>query len=468
MNRFLNLSAAIIIATGAWADNAPLTFSSLDVDRGRMNVVIGLDLKSLNVKSNESATLTPVVITSSNDSIALDPLTVYGRKQLLHAERLREKLPAGYLRSGQTDSTTYSASLPYSPALNGSHLAVKVETFGCASCHKSTRWVDGSSWTMPEIIPADHIVYEVPQVTVTKETAISGRAFVEFPVNKTTLLTDFRTNAAELSKITATIDSVKNDPDITLTTIFIKGFASPEGSYANNRRLAEGRTEALKQWVERLYSFPSDFIATAYEPEDWDGLRAAVEADATLPHRAGLLEIINDLSLEPDARDARLRQAYPDAYARLLAEIYPALRHSDYRVEYTIRSFSSPEEILAIMKQNPRKLSPDEFFAAARSLDPESDEYRHVLQTAADIHPDSKAANLNAASVAIKSGNLDDAERYLARAGNSPQAMYTRGLLAIARNDYATASLMLNQASKAGYAKADELLPKVNELKKLH
>ncbi|MDE6367579.1 MAG: hypothetical protein K2L33_08360, partial [Muribaculaceae bacterium] len=87
MNRFLNLSAAIIIATGAWADNAPLTFSSLDVDRGRMNVVIGLDLKSLNIKSNESATLTPVVITSSNDSIALDPLTVYGRKQLLHAER---------------------------------------------------------------------------------------------------------------------------------------------------------------------------------------------------------------------------------------------------------------------------------------------------------------------------------------------------------------------------------------------
>lgn len=468
MRRFLNLSAYIIIGVGAWAYDAPLTSSSLDVADGRMDIALRLDLKSLGLKSNQSATLTPVVITAASDSIAMRPLSVYGRKQLIHAERLREPLPAGYLKSSEADTTTWRGTLPYTAALNGARVALKVETYGCANCLRDTRWIEGGDWHAPDFNPADAVVYEVPQVTVTKETALSGRAFVEFPVNKTVLLPDFRTNAAELAKITATIDSVKGDPDITLTSIAIKGYASPEGSYANNSRLAAGRTESLKSWVEKLYSFPQGFISTAYEPEDWDGLREAVEADASLPYRAGLLDIINDSALEPDVRDSRLRTTYPEAYARLLAEVYPSLRHSDYRVEYTIRSFTSPAEILEVMQQNPHKLSPDEFFAAAQTLDPESEQYRRVLQTAADIHPDSQAANLNAASVALKAGNLDDAERYLARAGNSAAALYSRGLLAMARKDYATAELMLGQASKAGFAKATELLPTASELKRIN
>lgn len=467
MKRILSLSAIILSAACTIrANEAPMQSSSLTVDHGRMNIGLELDLASLGLKSNSSAVLTPMLLTAGGDTIALRPVEIYGRKQLIHARRLRRELPAGYL-STEATTASYSESLPYSAALNGATLALRVQTFGCADCLKQTRWVNGPSWQMPVFDPAGAVVWEVPQVTAVKETALSGRAYVEFPVNKTTLLTDFRSNAPELAKITATIDSVKSDSDITLTSITIKGYASPEGSYANNRRLAEGRTEALKEWVERLYSFPRGFIMTAFEPEDWDGLRAAVEADSSLPHRAGLLEIINDSSLEPDARDARLRTAYPEAYARLLEEIYPSLRHSDYRVEYTIRSFTSPEEILAVMEQNPNKLSPDEFFAAAQTLDPDSELFSRVLLTAANTHPGSEAANLNAASVAIKAGDLDAAERYLSRAGNSPEALYSRGVLAMARKDYGSAAIMLNQASKAGFAKATELLPTLRTLKNI-
>ncbi len=470
MNAKSSLSALIILAgaTQAAAYNAPLTASELTVARGTMNVALQLDLASLNVKSNQQAIVTPFIITAKGDSIALDPVAVYGRKQMIHSQRLRQTLPAATVKASDAAGMAYTQTLPYSAALNGARVAVKVQTFGCADCLKSTRWVDGGDWHMPELNPADAVVYQVPQATAIKETAISGKAYVEFPVNKTTLLTDFRTNATELAKITATIDSVKSDPDITVTSISIKGYASPEGSYANNTRLAKGRTEALKTWVMNLYSFPAGFITTDFEPEDWQGLREAVVADTSLPDREGLLGIINNSSLDPDTRDLTLRTQYPEAYSRLLNEIYPALRHSDYSVNYTIRSFSSPAEILEVMKSNPAKLSADEFFVAAQSLDPESEMFKKVILTAAETHPANEAANLNAASVALKAGNLDDAERYLSRAGFSAEAVYSRGLLALERKDYGTAEMMLNQAAKQGFEPAAALLPKVIELKQIN
>ena len=81
-------------------------------------------------------------------------------------------------------------------------------------------------------------------------------------MNRTEIYEDYRRNPIELAKIRATIDTVRNDADTRITSIRIKGYASPEGSYANNTRLAQGRTETLKDYVQRLYNFPSGVMAT--------------------------------------------------------------------------------------------------------------------------------------------------------------------------------------------------------------
>ena len=48
----------------------------------------------------------------------------------------------------------------------------------------------------------------------------------------------------------------------------------------------------------------------------------------------------------------------------------PYLRHSDYVVEYTIRSYSDPAEIGRIMKKRPQNLSLNEFHVYAQTLEP--------------------------------------------------------------------------------------------------
>lgn len=469
MNRKSVISAtALLFSMSVAAQESPVISSSLDVENGKMTANMILDLNSVAPKSTQNTTLTPYVISQSGDSISLESYSIYGRRSLIHAQRLNQPMPTGWVKAGKQDSTyTFTESIDYTPALNGAHLALKIDNYGCANCHRYTRWIDGPGWEAPTFNPAEFIVFEVPSQTIVKERAASGRANVEFPVNRTELRSDFRNNAAELAKVAATIDSVKDDPDVTITAIQVKGFASPEGSYANNTRLAKGRTEALCQWIENRYKLPHSLIQTAYEPEDWDGLRDAVEADASLHNRDGLLGFITDTSLEPDTREFKMRSYYPADYKHLLSEIYPTLRHTDYRVEYTIRSFTSPEEIFAVMEKDPSKLTAAEYFAAAQSLDPDDPKYAEVLTLAAVNDPKSEAANLNAASVAIKNGDYAAADSFLERAGQSPEANYSRGLLAMAVEDYSGAEKLLRKALDAGYEPAKALIEKCALMKNL-
>ena len=73
-------------------------------------------------------------------------------------------------------------------------------------------------------------------------------------MNRTEIHPDYRRNPEELKKILSTIDAVKNDADSKIISISIKGYASPEGSYSNNIRLAKGRTETLKEYVRKQYA----------------------------------------------------------------------------------------------------------------------------------------------------------------------------------------------------------------------
>lgn len=63
---------------------------------------------------------------------------------------------------------------------------------------------------------------------------------------------------------------------MSINNITIKGYASPEGSYANNSRLAEARTRSLVDYLKKEYPLDSSLFQLDYEPEDWEGLRAYV------------------------------------------------------------------------------------------------------------------------------------------------------------------------------------------------
>lgn len=211
----------------------------------------------------------------------------------------------------------------------------------------------------------------------------------------------------------------------------------------------------------QLYKFDGVTMLTDHEPEDWEGLRKAV-AESNLTHRSEILELIA-AKMNPDLKEARIKRLYPADYKFMLAHFYPALRHTDYRVSYVIRSYNDPHQILEVMKKSPQKLGQNEFYVAAGILTPGTEEFTEVFETAVKMFPDDPVANLNAASAAIRRGNLDMAEKYLLKAGDSPEALYTRGAVAVRRKDYAAARRYLGEAKQAGLVQAGRTLEELEE-----
>lgn len=414
----------------------PVTNATLTRNGNLMTVDMDLNLGDLKVKGDKAVVLTPVII-NGNDSVALEPVSLYSRNRWYQFQRMGIFNPesndgVSMRYSKRPNVMDYNQSVAYQDWMNGSQLKVNCDVYSC--CNAMVEHDDVTLGGYKQFVPQPQFTYMFEVADAVKVDSIQGRAFVDFPVNLTVIYPNYRQNAVELAKIIGTIDSVKNDPDITVTSINIKGFASPEGPYDNNIRLAKGRTEALKTYVQQLYKFPAGFINTSYEPEDWDGLRDYV-VKSNIENREGILAII-DSNLAPDPKNTKIQKTYPVQYDFLLKNVYPALRHSDYTIKYNIKKYTTVEEIAAVLQTNPKRLSLDELYVLARNYEPGSREYNDVLETAARLFPNSVNANVNAANAAMLRGDYAQAQNYLSKVAGAPEADYARGNLLMLQGDY--------------------------------
>ena len=449
------MAVAVLFACSASASDiksrVSLTGPVMTRNGDLMTVQTTIGFQGLKVKSSGATVIRPMIVNGA-DTLRLPAIGVYGRTAWYASER-NHRMPLGGVEgrslrySGNLAPVEYNESVEYAEWMNGADFIVEQTDYGCAGCDKGNVTTQLAKYK--NVVYKPTLIYQAVVADEVKTRELSGRAYIDFPVNQTVIYPDYRRNSIELSKIIGTIDSVRNDRDITVTLLAIKGFASPEGPYGNNIRLAKGRTAALKDYVQTLYQFSPGFIKTSYEPEDWEGLREWLRTH-TIDNREPILAIANDNSLEPDARNTKIQTTFPAQYQFLLQTVYPELRHSDYTIEYTIRSFTNPVEIREIIRTAPQKLSLGEMYLALQGLQPGSDEYNDIFETAVRMFPSVPAANLNAANAALQRGDKISAEKYLAKAGDSAEAVYARGVLSAMNGDYKTGIALIEQAQKLG------------------
>ncbi len=431
---------------------SPVGVDSISYDRlgDYMVVQMNFDLTPTDVKSNRAQIITPLIISDSGDTLALHPVGVYGRQRYINYLR-NGRHPIGapdeqMVRDNERPSLLpYSQSVPWQQWMDDSHVIIRRRLYGCTNCLLAEA-VDSLTdyFRIDPAIP--EIVYFAAQSEGPKIESLEGQAFIDFVVDKTDIRPSYRNNERELGKIQATIDTVINDPDVRVTGIWLKGYASPESPYSHNRDLAIGRTEALKHYIGQLYKLPENIITTDFEPEDWAGLRRAVVA-SNIDNKDAILEII-DSPLEPDAKEAHIKRQFPAEYRFMLQNFYPPLRHTDYRITYEISRFDDLDKIRQVMRTRPSRLSLREFFLLGNAAQPGSDEFNEVYETAVRMFPDNEVANINAANAALQRHDYQTAERYLQRAGSSAEAVYARGSLAFLRGDYDTAERLMKQAAE--------------------
>lgn len=451
----LSIFALFAFAGIAQAQNVEgLNVSDLAMNRDNdyMTVNLQFDLSDLHVNGNRAMLYTPRIV-GDKDSVDLYSIGIYGRRRYIYYVRNGESTITGpteqsFLKSEAPEQLTYKSVIPFESWMDGARLVLVRNEYGCCNTIVDSERDEVCQWLGPLKPYTPAMAYVSPRAEAEKSRSISGQAYIDFPVNKTEIYPDYRKNPQELAKIQETIEPLAKDDDITVKSLSIKGYASPESSYANNTRLAKGRTAALKDYVNTLYHFGEDKFATSYEAEDWAGLRAYVEK-SNLKNKDAILTLI-DSNREPDNKEWMIKSKYPEDYAFLLQNCYPALRHSDYRIEYVIRSYTDVNEIKQVMKDKPQNLSLQEFYLVAQSYKPGSKEYNEVFETAVRMYPNDEVANLNAACNALQRGDLDAAERYLQKSGKRPETTYSYAALAFLRGDYDKAVELANQASREG------------------
>lgn len=463
----LLLSLYIIGVNAQRILNGQIEIKDLNIARNEGNLFLSMrmDVTALDVKSDEEIILTPALKSSEETFVNLPAVRINGRNRYYHHLRNDKLADEPYFyRTGKVDEIHYQAMTPYAEWMDNASVVMGEDLCGCCS---ELLMNNDDLLTQLDMAPKVFeplFVYVQPEVETVKTRNVKGSAFIDFPVNQTVIYPEYRNNPSELKKIQQTIDVVKNDSDTRITAISIKGYASPEGSYANNTRLAKGRTEALKKYVQELYHFDPSIFTTAYEPEDWEGLERYVEA-SDLADKEGILDLIAG-DEEPDRKDASIKRRYPDTYAFLLKNCYPALRHSDYTVEYIVRSYTDVEEAKRIMKTAPGKLSLQEFYTIANTYESGTPAYNEVFETAVRMYPDDETANLNAANVAMNKRDLTAARNYLEKAGTGKEAEYARGVLAALEGNYAEAQTHLQQAKAMGVSEADNCLKQIEDITK--
>jgi hypothetical protein len=117
-----------------------------------------------------------------------------------------------------------------------------------------------------------------------------------------------------------------------------------------------------------------------------------------------------------------------EPYRWLLQYVYPGLRHTDYIIEYKVKPFSV-EKGRRLIYSHPEGLSLEEMYKVANSYEEGSDGWLDALFIAVERYPDDPTANLNAACGCVMTKRLNDAKKYLSKAGKLPEAKYVGNVI---------------------------------------
>lgn len=205
--------------------------------------------------------------------------------------------------------------------------------------------VDDSAYRLP---PSDTLSYVVSSMlsfvdtvpryrikVIDKFVTVEDRNYIQFFVGDTRVVDTLGDNRRQLDKITGLMRRIVEQQEFYVDTITLTAASSPEGAYAFNDRLSQGRAAALKRNLVRRYGRSIDTMLTVrWVAEDWTELTNRIRTDREIGNRDAILELIAE-EKNPDRREQAIRQQFSKEYAYIRSVIYPQLRAVNFR--YNLR-----------------------------------------------------------------------------------------------------------------------------------
>jgi Flp pilus assembly protein TadD len=230
--------------------------------------------------------------------------------------------------------------------------------------------------------------------------------------------------------------------------IEISSYASPDGGYDLNEKLAEKREQNTKTYLtkELAKTNVGAPVNARYTAEDWDGFKELVES-SNIQDKDLILRV---LSMYKDSEEREREIKNISSVFKVLAdEILPQLRRSRLTANVEIIG-KSDEEITALSGSNPKSLTVEELLYAAY-LTSSLDQKEKIYTDATKFFPNDARGFNNLGVIEYIKGNVAGAESNFSKAnqlaGSLPEANLNLGFAALTKGDKTKAEEYFGKAA---------------------
>lgn len=391
-------------------------------------------------KKNASVTITPVLVYGGQQTAAT-PVTYQG-------EKVRGNNPVVNFNNGGT--VTIPVNYLYNPDMQKSELFL---TFNVQQGNKQ--------YVLPQVKVANGIIATAALADAgTVNPATAADKFQRVINDKYTADIRFLINQANIRKgeldsqgvvdLNETLRSAAAAPNQEIEEINISSYASPEGAYDFNQRLAENREKNTTAYLEgqlkkdKITEFGE--LTKQFTAEDWDGFQQLVAA-SNIQDKDLILSVLSNVKA-PEVREKEIRNLAA-VFETLADQILPQLRRS--HITASINTIGKSDEELARLAQNdPKSLTVDELLYAATLTD-DNNRKAQIYEQATRIYPNDFRGfnNLGKAQFINKDyasaiANLNKAARL---APNSSEVAMNQGLVQLVNKDFNGANRSFSNAA---------------------
>ena len=229
----------------------------------------------------------------------------------------------------------------------------------------------------------------------------------------------------------------------------ISAYASPDGGYELNEKLAAQREKNTDQYVKKeLKKVAANApVSARYTAQDWEGFKQLVEK-SNIQDKNIILSVLSSYS-DLEEREKQIKNI-SSVFSVLAEEILPQLRRSRLTANVEIIG-KSDAEISQLAASSPKSLPLEELLYAA-SLADTNDAKAVIYSAVAHIYPDDYRAYNNLGTIAFEKGNFVEAEKYFDKAqslaaNKSPEINYNYALIALIAGDKQSAQQFLGNAA---------------------
>lgn len=425
------------------SDNFTVVPNPMETEAGQVPVTINGNFPEKYMKKKAVVTVTPV-LRYGDKSVAGAPATFQGEKVMGNDQTI------SYLVGGHY---TMKSNFKYVPEMQKSELYL---TFDAKVGKKVVE--------VPAVKVADGIIAtsELYKETMkSSQPCVMNDAFQRIVEQKQVANVNFLIQQAELRKselknnsvqeFVKLLNEINNDRErLNLNNIEVSAYASPDGGFKLNDKLANKRQQNSEKFVSQtLKKAKMDANVDAnYTAQDWDGFQELVKA-SNIQDKDVILRVLS-MYKDPEEREAQIKNM--SATFRELADgILPQLRRARMTINYELIG-RSDAQIEEQFNSDAKQLSLEEILYSATLTNDNAEKAKRYAK-AAEVYPNDARAFNNLATLAYANGDYSKAKDYLNKAlsidSKSAESKANLGMIALQSGDVKGAEALISQAAGA-------------------